>query len=205
MGNSHTPLPCSGLKTVETKKKKMLYFLYGTFLHICFQFSGYINVYNFFGPLDLEINLYFKNNAAWVVFEKPELQYLFKQNQVLGRGLETISLDRENSQYRNFLFVCQLIVQCDSSKLSSNWQYLGLSYTASNTLKPRYNDTCSNKIPTIKKLFSSPSVVNLIVKSPCNNKTPAIKNTIFCPFRFVKPRFQCGWIHNQEDPKSHIY
>jgi len=31
----------------------------------------------------------------------------------------------------------------------------------------------------------------MMVKSPCNNKTPAKKNKIFGPFRFVEPRFQC--------------
>jgi hypothetical protein len=36
--------------------------------------------------------------------------------------------------------------------------------------------------------MSSPSVVNLIVKGP-SNETPAMKNKIFGPFRFVKLRF----------------
>jgi hypothetical protein len=59
------------------------------------------------------------------------------------------------------------------------------------TLKPRYNEPFYNEIPAIKNLISSPSVVDLIVKSPSNNKTPAIKNRIFVPFRFVIPRFPC--------------
>jgi hypothetical protein len=31
----------------------------------------------------------------------------------------------------------------------------------------------------------------LCLKSPSNNKTPAIKNKIFVPFRFIKRRFHC--------------
>jgi hypothetical protein len=60
------------------------------------------------------------------------------------------------------------------------------------TLKPRYNDPFNKKILAIKNLISSSSVVNFIVKSPCNNKTPAIKNKFIDPFRFVIPRFLCN-------------
>jgi len=59
------------------------------------------------------------------------------------------------------------------------------------TLKPRYNDPFYNKILSIKNLISSPSVVNLIVQIPCNNKIPAIKNKTFGLFRFVIPSFFC--------------
>jgi hypothetical protein len=44
------------------------------------------------------------------------------------------------------------------------------------TLKLCYNDPFYNKILAIKNLIWSPSVVSFIVKSPCNNKPPAIKN-----------------------------
>ena len=57
------------------------------------------------------------------------------------------------------------------------------------TLKPQYNDPFNNKIPAIKNLILSPSVVNFIVKRPSNNKIRVIKDKIFGPFRFVKPRF----------------
>jgi hypothetical protein len=59
------------------------------------------------------------------------------------------------------------------------------------TQEPRYNDPLNNKIPAIKDIISSPSVVNSIIRIPTNNKTPAINNKIFGPFRFVKPRFPC--------------
>jgi hypothetical protein len=59
------------------------------------------------------------------------------------------------------------------------------------TLKPRYNDPFNNKFSAIKSLVSSPSVVDFMIKSPCNNKNLPIKNKIFGPFRFVKSRFQC--------------
>jgi hypothetical protein len=59
------------------------------------------------------------------------------------------------------------------------------------TLKPQYNDPFYNKIPAKKNLISSPSVVNSIVKSPTNNKIPAIKYKIFGPFRFVILRYPC--------------
>jgi hypothetical protein len=38
-------------------------------------------------------------------------------------------------------------------------------------------------------LILSPSVINIIIKSHCNNKTP-LTNKLFGPFRFIKPRFQ---------------
>jgi hypothetical protein len=60
------------------------------------------------------------------------------------------------------------------------------------TLKPQYNGPLYNKIPAIKNLISSPSVVNLIVKRPSNNKIPALKNKIFGPFRIVILRFPCS-------------
>jgi hypothetical protein len=60
------------------------------------------------------------------------------------------------------------------------------------TLKPQYNNPFNNKIPAIKNLISSPSVVNSIVKSPSNNKISAIKNKIFGPFKFVILRFPCS-------------
>jgi hypothetical protein len=63
--------------------------------------------------------------------------------------------------------------------------------TLGNTLKPRYNDPCNNKILAIKNKISSPFVLDFIVKIPCNKKNPAIKNKIFGPFRFVKLRFLC--------------
>jgi hypothetical protein len=53
------------------------------------------------------------------------------------------------------------------------------------TLKPRYKDPFNNKILAIKNFILSLSVVSSIVTSPCNNKTPVIKNKIFGPFRFV--------------------
>jgi hypothetical protein len=59
------------------------------------------------------------------------------------------------------------------------------------TLKPQYDDPINNKIPAKKNLISSPFVVNSIVKSTSNNKTPAIKHKIVCPFRFIKRRFPC--------------
>jgi hypothetical protein len=45
------------------------------------------------------------------------------------------------------------------------------------------------KIPAIKNLIFSPFVVNFIVKIPCNNKTPVIKNKII---GFIVPRFLCN-------------
>jgi hypothetical protein len=62
------------------------------------------------------------------------------------------------------------------------------------TLKPQYNKPFYNKIPAIKNLISSPSVVNSKVKIPSNNKIPAIKNKIFGPFRSVIQRFPCIYI-----------
>jgi hypothetical protein len=59
------------------------------------------------------------------------------------------------------------------------------------TLEPRYNDPFNNKIPAIKNIISSLSVVKSIVEKTTNNKTPALKNKILGPFRFVKLRFPC--------------
>jgi hypothetical protein len=59
------------------------------------------------------------------------------------------------------------------------------------TLKPRYNNPFNNKIAAIKNLILSPSGVNCIVKSPCINKILVMKNKIFGPLRFVKPRLLC--------------
>jgi hypothetical protein len=46
--------------------------------------------------------------------------------------------------------------------------WLKLTYR---TLKPQYNDPFYNKIPAIKNLISSPSVVNSIVKAPAITKS----------------------------------
>jgi hypothetical protein len=59
------------------------------------------------------------------------------------------------------------------------------------TLKPRCNDAFNTKISATKNLILSPSVVDFIVKKPCNDKIFALKNEIFGLFRFVEPRFLC--------------
>jgi hypothetical protein len=57
-------------------------------------------------------------------------------------------------------------------------QFFNISKTVSEfcpkrgTLKPLYNVPFNNKIPAIKNLISSPSVVNSIVRSPMNNEIP---------------------------------
>jgi hypothetical protein len=55
------------------------------------------------------------------------------------------------------------------------------------TLKLQYNVPYNNEIPGIKNLILRP-----FRKKTCNKKTFAIKNKIFNPFRFVKPRFLCN-------------
>ena len=53
--------------------------------------------------------------------------------------------------------------------------YVISRWEACTTPKPCYNDPFNNKIPAIKILTLSTSVVNFILKPPWNNKTPAIK------------------------------
>jgi hypothetical protein len=55
---------------------------------------------------------------------------------------------------------------------------MDLFYLEFDTLKPQYNDPFNKKILVIKNLILSTSVVNFKVKSPCNNKIPAIKHKI---------------------------
>jgi hypothetical protein len=74
---------------------------------------------------------------------------------------------------------------------SSTCENIQVCQVHPSTLKLCYNDPYNNKILAIKSLILSLFIVNLIIKSPCNSKTPAIKNNISGPLRFVKLRFQC--------------
>jgi hypothetical protein len=83
---------------------------------------------------------------------------------------------------------CQPVRDGNARSLTTRYTYrLKPIYT----LKPCYNDPFNNKIFPIYNLILSSSVVSSIIENLRNNKTLAIKNKIFVPFRFVKPRFQC--------------